>query len=342
MRYWRTFAFLVVAVLIVILLAPAPRAAVSAQNRRPPQSHLIAVDNNVHLQYLDFGGNGPALVFLPGLGSTAYVYYEFAQRFTDRFHVYALTRRGYGASDITRDGYDLATRVEDLHGFFQAQGIRQAVLAGHSIAGNELTAFAVKYPSQALALVYLDAAYDRADTKAPQTNVALMAKVRSAWYGGNDSGSLASMDARRDSFRRMYFGIWSDAQEKNMREITVVNADGTVSDRAPAWVDSTILESDKKERFRLQEVRAPSLLLFARQRLENRPIKLDAATRRELVQEEDRYEKYFNSYVEGLRHQRNLKVIVLPNTMHALFLEKPAEVAKLMRMFLEDHTMRSQ
>jgi pimeloyl-ACP methyl ester carboxylesterase len=290
----------------VILLAPAPRAAVSAQNRRPPQSHLIAVDNNVHLQYLDFGGNGPALVFLPGLGSTAYVYYEFAQRFTDRFHVYALTRRGYGASDITRDGYDLATRVEDLHGFFQAQGIKQAVLAGHSIAGNELTAFAVKYPSQALALVYLDAAYDRADTKAPQTNVALMAKVRSAWYGGNDSGSLASMDARRDSFRRMYFGIWSDAQEKNMREITVVNADGTVSDRAPAWVGSTMLESDKKERFRLQEVRAPSLLLFARQRLENRPIKLDAATRRELVQEEDRYEKYVNSSVEGLRHQRTL------------------------------------
>jgi pimeloyl-ACP methyl ester carboxylesterase len=338
MDYWRTTAILLACALMAFLLAAAAPNPVAAQTHRAPQSKLVAVDNNVHLQCLDFGGNGRALVFLPGPGSTAYIYYDFGQRFTDKFHVYAVTPRGYGASDLTREGYDLATRVEDLHGFLQAQGISRAILTGHSVAGDEMTAFASKHPDQVLALIYLDAAYDRSDPRSPTTNDSLLAKIRATWVGSNDQPN-ASLEARRELSKRMSFGIWSEAQEKNMRETTVVNVDGTVSDRTPRWVDSAISEADKKEHLRLQDVRAPALLLFARQRLENRPIKMDPATRRELIQEEEKYEKFVDGYLEGVRRQRNLKVIVLQNTMPALFLEKPAEVAKLMRMFLAEHNL---
>jgi pimeloyl-ACP methyl ester carboxylesterase len=299
---------------------------------------LIAVDNNVHLHYLDFGGSGPALVFLPGLGSTAYVFNDFAPRFTDRFHVLALTRRGYGSSDLTSGGYDLPSRVEDMQGFLQALNIKQAVLAGHSIAGDEMTAFATKYPNQVAALVYLDAAYDRSDTRAPKPDPALMAKVREGWYGG-EMQTYPSLEARRERMKKIFFGVWSDAQEKNMREISVVNVDGSVSDRTPSWVDSAIVDDSKKQHLRLQDVKAPALLLFARQRLENRPIKMDRTTRRALMDEEDRYEKYFRKYVDENR-RRNFKITVLENTMHGLFLEKPTEVAKLMRMFLAEHNLQ--
>jgi len=312
----------------------ALQALCFADGGRTPQSKLVAVDNDVHLHYLDFGGSGTALVFLPGLGSTAYIYSDFAPRFTDKFHVYALTRRGYGRSELTPTGYDLATRVEDLHGFLQAQGIGRAILAGHSIAGDEMTAFALKYPSSVQTLIYLDAAYDRNDPRAPKPDPALMSKVRESWHGGEQIYS--SLEDRRERMKRMYFGVWSDSQEKNMREISVVNADGSVSDRTPSWVDSAILEDSRKQRSRLIEVKSPALLLFARQRLENRPIKLDRATRRSLIAEEDRYQKYFDGYVRGIRRS-NFKITVLQNTMHALFLEKPAEVAKLMRMFLEEN-----
>jgi non-heme chloroperoxidase len=308
-----------------------------AETRHTPQSKLIAVDNNVHLHYLDFGGNGPALVFLPGLGSTAYIFYDFAPHFTDKFHVYALTRRGYGSSDLTSSGYDLSSRVEDLQSFLQASGIKRAILAGHSIAGDEMTAFATKYPTQVSALIYLDAAYDRSDPRAPKPDTVLMAKVRESWYG-SEVLTYPSLEARRDKLKRMYFGIWSDAQEKNMREISVVNVDGSVSDRTPSWVDTSISEDSKRQRLRLQDLKAPALILFARQRLENRPIKLDRITRRELMQEEDKYEKYFSRYVEENR-RRNVRISVLQNTMHGLFLEKPTEVARLMRMFLAERDL---
>jgi pimeloyl-ACP methyl ester carboxylesterase len=44
---------------------------------------------------LDWGGTGPPLVFLAGLGNTAHVFDHFAHQFTDRFRVLGVTRRGY-------------------------------------------------------------------------------------------------------------------------------------------------------------------------------------------------------------------------------------------------------
>ena len=37
------------------------------------------------MPYLDWGGAGVALVFIPGMGSSAHVFDEFTPRLTDRF-----------------------------------------------------------------------------------------------------------------------------------------------------------------------------------------------------------------------------------------------------------------
>jgi pimeloyl-ACP methyl ester carboxylesterase len=73
--------------------------------------------NGIRLHYLDWGGTGPALIFLTGMGSSAYIYNKFAPRFTDRFRVLALTRRGHGDSDYPETGYDADTLVEDIRQF---------------------------------------------------------------------------------------------------------------------------------------------------------------------------------------------------------------------------------
>ncbi|MBK8617293.1 MAG: alpha/beta fold hydrolase [Anaerolineales bacterium] len=70
-----------------------------------PKSDFVLV-NGIRLHYLDWGGNGPALIFLTGMGSSAYIFGGFAPLFTDRFHVLALTRRGQGDSDTPETGYD--------------------------------------------------------------------------------------------------------------------------------------------------------------------------------------------------------------------------------------------
>src|SRR6266567_6188592 len=67
-------------------------------DRIAPAIRMTAVSPRVTLEVLDWGGRGPALVFLAGLGSTAHVFDTFAPQFTDRFHVLGITRRGFGAS----------------------------------------------------------------------------------------------------------------------------------------------------------------------------------------------------------------------------------------------------
>jgi non-heme chloroperoxidase len=124
---------------------------------------MVRVAADVRLHYLDFGGQGPTIVFLPGLGNTAHAFDDFAPRFTDRFHCIALTRRGFGESDHPTEGYDTPRLVEDIRAALDALKLDRVILVGHSIAGEEMTRFAATYPGRVDRLVYLDAAYDRID-----------------------------------------------------------------------------------------------------------------------------------------------------------------------------------
>ena len=116
--------------------------------------------NGIRLHYLDWGGSGETLLFLTGMGYSAHLFDQIASRFTDKFRVLALTRRGQGESDYPETGYDLDTLIDDIHDFMGLQKIEKAILAGHSFAGRELTYFTEKYPDKVLKLIYLDAVYD--------------------------------------------------------------------------------------------------------------------------------------------------------------------------------------
>jgi len=125
----------------------------------PHKSDFVTV-NGVRLHYLDWGGGGDPLIFLTGTGNSAHVFDQIAPRFTHNFRVLALTRRGQGESDYPNEGYNLDVLVDDIYHFMNFLNIEQAILAGHSFAGRELTFFAEKYPGKVLKLIYLDAVYD--------------------------------------------------------------------------------------------------------------------------------------------------------------------------------------
>jgi pimeloyl-ACP methyl ester carboxylesterase len=119
----------------------------------------------VHLEVLDWGGNGPPLVFLAGLENTAHVFDDFAPRFTGEFHVYGITRRGWGASSRPPMGqgqYTVPVLVEDVHAVLDSLHLARVDLVGHSIAGQELAWLAATYPDRVDRLVFLDAGFDYA------------------------------------------------------------------------------------------------------------------------------------------------------------------------------------
>jgi len=122
---------------------------------------MIAVAPKVSLEVLDWGGSGESVVFLAGLGNSAHVFDDFAPQFTDRFHVLAITRRGYGASSQPASGYGSARLAADIKVVLDTLHLTRVVLVGHSIAGDELTKFGSRYPDRISKLIYLDAAHDR-------------------------------------------------------------------------------------------------------------------------------------------------------------------------------------
>lgn len=125
----------------------------------PHRERSITV-NGARLEVLDWGGSGPVLLFLPGFGTGAHIFDDIAPTFTDRFHVLALTPRGFPPSSAPDSGYTIAQLAADVSGVLGSIGARRAVLAGHSISGAVITRFGEVYPERLIAAIYLDAAFD--------------------------------------------------------------------------------------------------------------------------------------------------------------------------------------
>lgn len=145
---------------------PAPAAVAQPAAWVDPSPHRVrhvAMRPGVSLEVLDWGGRGPALVFLAGYGNSAHVFDGFAPQFRDRYRVVGVTRRGFGASTLAPGGYDAATLARDVAAVVDSLGLARPTLVAHSFGGAELNAFAVLRPSAARALVYLDGGFDFAE-----------------------------------------------------------------------------------------------------------------------------------------------------------------------------------
>src|SRR4051812_2315861 len=82
-----------------------PATATAARAATGASVQMVTVADNVKLEVVDWGGTGRPLVLLAGLGGTARDFNTFASKLTPTYHVYGITRRGFGASTVTESGY---------------------------------------------------------------------------------------------------------------------------------------------------------------------------------------------------------------------------------------------
>ena len=128
----------------------------------PHKIQRITVEKGVSLEVLDWGGNGPPLVMIPGSGNTAHALDSLAVQFTSSHHVYGITRRGWGESDMpppTPENYDGDRLGDDVLAVMDALKIEKAVLVGHSFGGSELSSIGTRHPERVAGLIYLEGAY---------------------------------------------------------------------------------------------------------------------------------------------------------------------------------------
>src|SRR6516165_704503 len=146
----------------LVIAGFVPLAAQETPAWKDPSLHSISfvtVDKDVRLEVLDWGGSGRPLVLLTGLGNNAHVFDNFAPKLTPDYHVIAITRRGYGASTIAASGYDANRLGDDVLAVLDSLNLKDPVLVGHSIAGEELSSVGSRHSERVAGLVYLDAAY---------------------------------------------------------------------------------------------------------------------------------------------------------------------------------------
>src|SRR5579864_9093189 len=135
---------------------------VAWQDESPHTVEFITVDAGVRLEILDWGGSGQSVVLLAGGGDTAHVFDGFAPKLAAGYHVYGITRRGFGASSVPASGYGADRLGDDVLTVMVSLKINRPVLIGHSIAGEELSSVGSRHPEKIAGLVYLDAAYSYA------------------------------------------------------------------------------------------------------------------------------------------------------------------------------------
>jgi non-heme chloroperoxidase len=315
------------------LLLAAPGAAAGQApprpwvDRSPHRVRFVAVAPGVRLEVLDWGGQGPPLVFLSGLQDVAHGFDDFAPRFTDRHHVLAITRRGYGASTRPPSGYDLKTRVADLAAVLDSLHLARVALAGHSIAGDELTAFAGAHPERVSGLVYLDAAYDHSDVGRLIQAIPPPPPMQRA-----DSASPAAV---RAYVGRVYGPRIPEAQ---FRAIGRYDSTGRlVADVTPGTIDSLVIAGSGHPDY--SAVRARALVIYSV--VDSAPevfplwARLDGAQRAAAR----RYTIFLQRWAaaERARAARGLprgRVLELHGANHYVFASHPREVTEAMRAFL--------
>jgi pimeloyl-ACP methyl ester carboxylesterase len=119
----------------------------------------VTVDKDVALEVLDWGGSGGAMVLLAGAGNTAHVYDAFAPKLTSGYHVYGITRRGFGASKYSGTDYAADRLGDDVIAVLDFLKLNPAIVIAHSLGGEELSSIATRHPERVRGLVYLEAAY---------------------------------------------------------------------------------------------------------------------------------------------------------------------------------------
>lgn len=326
--------------LLVLVLTVGPLRAQSEPWHDPSKHKVqfVTVEEGVQLEVLDWGGTGRPVVLLAGRGFTAHVFDGFAEKLTDSYHVYGITRRGFGASSKPASGYTEQRLTEDDLQVFDALNLLAPVLVGHSVAGNELSLLGIHHFDRIGGLVYLDALNDGSDDYTDYD--ALCDKLPEAMQKGPapSPADLKSFPAYRD-WRKQTQGIW--IPESELRNDFAENSDGSVGSRkTPEYVFEAMATGDKKHDH--SEIRSPVLAFVVYDTPDGTPqdqirkYHVTGAAERTIV--EAVYGQYIGMArirIDRINHARaGAHVVELWGADHFVFLSNEADVLREMRAFL--------
>ena len=105
--------------------------------------------------YYEATGEGPAVLLTHGYNLTSFMWRGLVQALADRYRVITWDVRGHGRSDSPEDpeAYTRASTIGDMKAILEAEDVKEAVIAGHSMGGYLSLAFHVEHPKRVRALI---------------------------------------------------------------------------------------------------------------------------------------------------------------------------------------------
>jgi pimeloyl-ACP methyl ester carboxylesterase len=300
------------------------------QDPSPHSVRFVTVDKNVRLEVLDWGGSGRPVVLLAGGGDTAHVFDDFAPKLAANYHVYGITRRGFGASGFSASDYGADRLGDDVLAVLESLKLRRAVLVGHSIAGEELSSVGTRHPEGVAGLVYLEAGYPFAFDNGKGPTFKQFQDISGPQPPPPGESDLASFRALQTYYRRVLGFTFPEGELRQRWDCT---PDGRVGKRREFPGGATILLGMRK----YSDIPAPALVIFASPHglgswVDNNadPKVCDAAKAYSAALQvlTERQAKVFENGVPTAR------VVKLPGAHHYVYLSNEADVLREMRAFL--------
>jgi len=292
-----------------------------------PLIRLVDVAPNVKLEVLDWGGHGPALMFLAGSDNTAHVFDDFAPQFSDSFHVLGITRRGFGAS-TGLPANNLDTLVSDIRSVLDSLRFGSVVLVGHSFAGEEMTRFGELNSPRCAGLIYLDAAYDR-------TALPPIFKAHPLPAGppmrASDSASLAALRSYIERGSAVKF------PESEIRATARFDASGRfVSSVTPDSLAGRLYQGMTTPHYDRVQCRSLGIYNVPESAVDFLPYypQLDAAGRAQADSLFKPLKEFVSKSEADFGQSGRNKLVAMSGSKHYVFLDRPAEVARAIRDFL--------
>ena len=300
-----------------------------------PTTSFIETEPGVRLEVYDWGGSGSTLVLLAGLGGKGNDFDAFAKALEPRFHVYAITRRGYGRSSApepTAENYSADRLADDVLAVLDHLHLAKPLLVGHSLAGEELSSIGSRHPEKIAGLVYLDAGYRYALSKPGLNDLQIdMITMRRYLAHALDDIDPAQGKKSVDAFLSELpdFAKEMEAYSHSLGQAAPISAADMSKEEdarrtTEGKVERAILDSEQ----RYTSVRCPMLVVFAYPH--DLPASVTGAARESLERADM---AFVDQRLQLFRAQPDVKIVLLPHATHAVQDSRQGEVVKEIEAF---------
>lgn len=289
-------------------------ASTDTHNNVPAEKWIDV--GRLSMRYLDWGGEGPAIVALHGLASSGHWYEFVARPLSADFRIIAPDQRGHGQTTQASSGYDWPTLASDVASLMDLLGVERATVLGHSWGGHVASSVAAHHPERVAKLVMIDGGFLDARVGAEATWESFSDRVRPRNVTG-DRGEFL------DRLRTQLADCWSDDLERVVQTMVFEDKEGQIQDILRPDNHAQVIRTmwDYPPAAVLPKVECPTLIVPAGPTPDRAGSEF--AQRRALM-------------VESATHYlKDCRVHWIPETIHDIGYHKPVELAGVIKEFID-------